>query len=144
MQYLFSFFVIDVLIKMFNRSMVHFLFQSISSSYWLYSKCSSCQFSYSFYNRKKFKRSGHQWPSWRHRRNRGRSYMTNVAKVKVLTRWLCHVGDTRNHETDRSPVISSGRSSNVSRIRWRNWTSYMMMEFLLYKFKRMTVQSVTT
>ena len=86
MQYLFSFFVIDVLIKMFNCSMVHFLFQSISSIYGLYSKCSSCQFSYNFYNRKKFKRSGYQWPPWRHRRNRGRSYMTNVT-VKVLK---CH------------------------------------------------------
>ena len=43
----------------------------------------------------------------------------------------CHVEDTRNHETDRSPVISSRRSSNVSRIRWRNWTLYMIIEFIM-------------
>ena len=56
----------------------------LSYIYQLYSKCPNCQFSYNFYNSKKFKRSGYQWPLWRHRRNRGRSYMTNVA-VKVLT-----------------------------------------------------------
>ena len=43
----------------------------------------------------------------------------------------CHIGDTRNRETDRSPVISSCRSSNVSRIRWRNWTLYMIIEFIM-------------
>ena len=42
---------------------------------------------------------------------------------------FCHV--RRHHETDRSPVISSRRSSNVSRIRWRNWTLYIIIEFIM-------------
>ena len=37
-------------------------------------------------------------------------------RVFVKIRYRCHVGDTRNREIDRSPVISSCRSSNVLRI----------------------------
>ena len=42
-----------------------------------------------------------------------------------------HVEDTRNYENDRWPVISSRCSSNVSQIRWRNWTLYMVIEFII-------------
>ena len=41
--------------------MGHFLFQSIFYLSIIFKK--ACQFSFNFYNCKKFKRSGHQWPS---------------------------------------------------------------------------------
>lgn len=39
-----------------------------------------------------------------------------LPRVKPRPRW-CHVGNTKNYEIDRSPVICLRRSSNVSQIR---------------------------
>ena len=36
----------------------------VSSIYRLYSKCPNCQFSHNFYNYKKLRRAGQQWPWW--------------------------------------------------------------------------------
>ena len=58
---IFFFFCIDVLIKIVQWDTFYF---KVSSIYRLCSKCPNSQFSYNFYNYKKFKRSGHQWPTW--------------------------------------------------------------------------------
>ena len=59
-------------VQLFNGSFTFYF--KVSSIYRLYSKCPDCQFSYNFYNSNKFKRSVHQRPPWRHRRNRCPSY----------------------------------------------------------------------
>ena len=62
------------------------------------------------------KRSGYQWPPWRHRKNDGRSYMTNVA-VKVLKtnrETSCSIEITRSYYH----VQSSRSNFKISKLSW--------------------------